>query len=168
VKHRQKNMENETSQEEITARVEQKLKDKNRFDQLSEKVILTSKERDAEVEARKKVEAERDSILKEKEFYKDFSVNVAKYPGASEYQDRILEKVRSGYSTEDAMVSVLAKEGKLSSPPAQQPYVQVEGGSAPTISGSNKSLRDMTKAEKLSALAEADKTGELASALMGR
>lgn len=149
------------------ARVEEQLKDKNRFEKLSEKVIFTSKERDAEAEGRKKAEAERDSIAKEREFYKDFSVNVSKYPAASEYQDKILEKVKSGYSTEDAMVSVLAKEGKLSSPVQQQSYVQAEGGSSPTIQNGTKSIYDMTASEKLAALAEADKTGDLVNALRG-
>lgn len=154
-------------QKAIEAKVEEQLKAKNRFEQLSEKVILTSKEKDAEIEARKKVESERDSISKERDFYKDFSANVPKYPGASEYQDKILEKVKLGYSTEDAMVSVLAKEGKLPSQPVQQPHVQVEGGSAANVSSGGKSVRDMTLAEKRAALTEADNNGDLVHALRG-
>ncbi len=162
-------MNDELNLDEIEGQAEEKLKVKNRFEKLSEKVILTSKEKEAEIEARKKAEVERDSISKERDFYKDFSANVSKYPNASEYQDKILEKVKSGYSTEDAMVSVLAKEGKLSSSPAQEQNsrVQVEGGSAVNISGGNKSIKDMTMAEKLSALAEADKSGDLVNALRG-
>jgi hypothetical protein len=151
----------------VELQAEEKLKVKNRFDKLSEKVILTGKERD-EALAKAKTEAERaEAASKEASFYKDFSVNISKYPAASEYQDKILEKVRSGYSTEDAMVSVLAKEGKLSSQPAQQPSVQVEGGSALTLQGGSKSLRDMSADEKFAALTEADKTGDLVQALRG-
>lgn len=154
----------------IDGQAEEKLKVKNRFEKLSEKVILTSKERDEFAKLNETLKGENSSISKERDFYKDFSVNVSKYPNASSYQDKILEKVKSGYSTEDAMVSVLAKEGKLNvtSEPVRQSNAQVEGGSAPTSFEGNKSLSDMTPAEKLSALAEADKSGDLVNALRGK
>lgn len=150
------------------AKVEEQLKDKNRYEKLSEKVILTSKERD-EAQAKVKTEEEKTAaVTKERDFFKDFSANVSKYPQASAYQDKILEKVKSGYSTEDAMVSVLAKEGKLSQP-VQQPNVpNAEGGSAPTNLEGPKSIEDMTVQEKFAALAEADKNGDLANVLLGR
>ena len=164
-------MENELELDldNLEVQTEEKLKVKNRFEKLSEKVILTSKERD---EAQAKVQTEADARLnaeKERDFYKDFSANVSKYPNVSEYQDKILEKVKQGYSTEDAMVAVLAKEGKLNiaSPPIPSPG-QVEGGSAPTTIEGTKSLKDMTTDEKLSALAEADAAGNLANVLRGR
>lgn len=152
----------------IEGQVEQKLKVKNRFEKLSEKVILTSKEKD-EALAKAKSETDRaDSLSKDVNFYKDFSVNVSKYPQATEYQDKILEKVRGGYSTEDAMVSVLNKEGKLTpnqEPQPRQSSAHVEGGSAPTsLEGSKE---PSTLEEKRSALIEADKRGELANALRG-
>lgn len=152
----------------LEVQAEEKLKVKNRFEKLSEKVILTSKEKDdallkAQTEADARVKAE-----KERDFYKDFSANVSKYPSASEYQDKILEKVNAGYSTEDAMVAVLVKEGKFTSETIQPDRLQVEGGSAPTIVGGDKSLNDMTAAEKLAMLAEADKSGDLVNALRGR
>ena len=152
----------------LEVQAEEKLKVKNRFEKLSEKVITTSKEKDdallkAQTEADARVKAE-----KERDFYKDFSANVSKYPSASEYQDKILEKVNAGYSTEDAMVAVLVKEGKFTSETIQPDRPQVEGGSAPTIVGGDKSLNDMTAAEKLAMLAEADKSGDLVNALRGR
>lgn len=161
-------MNDELNLDAIEGEAEEKLKVKNRFEKLSEKVIITSKEKEAEIEARKKAEGERDAISKERDFYKEFSANVSKHPNASEYQDKILEKVKSGYSTEDAMVSVLAKEGKLSSTSQEQnSRVQVEGGSAVNIQGGTKSIKDMTMAEKLSALQDADKSGDLVQALRG-
>lgn len=152
--------------DKIEQETQEKLKAKNRYEQLSEKVITTSKERD-EAQVKAKAETERAELAtKERDFYKDFSANVSKYPNASAYQDKILEKVKSGYSTEDAMVSVLAKEGKLSSPGA--PYIpNAEGGSAPTNLEGPKSIEDMSRDEKWSALKEADKTGDLARALIG-
>ncbi len=153
----------------IETNVENKLKVKNRFEQLSEKVILTSKEKD-EAQATAKTEAEaRIKAEKERDFYKGFSTNVSKYPNASEYQDKIFEKVNLGYDIEDATVAVLAKEGKLNatSERVQQPQAQVEGGSAPTTFEGSKSTNDMKTDEKLDALRELDKTGGLANFLRG-
>ena len=89
----------------LEAQADEKLKVKNRFVKLSEKVATTSKERDDAL-AKAKAEADdRVNVEKERDFYKDFSANVSKYPQASEYQEQILEKVKGGYSTEDAMVA---------------------------------------------------------------
>lgn len=163
-------MDEELNLDELEVQAEEKLKVKNRFEKLSEKVILTSKEKE---EAEAKAKAAEDARLnaeKERDFYKDFSVNVSKYPAASEYQDKILEKVRGGYTTEDAMVAVLAKEGKLNVPPAPAPTFngQVEGGSAPTTIGGEKTIDTMSAEDKLTALMEAEKTGDLSSLLRGR
>lgn len=154
--------------DKIEAQTEEKLKVKNRFTELSEKVKTTAQERD-EANAKVSTEAQaRVNAEKERDFFKDFSANVTRYPNAGEFQDKILEKVKAGYSTEDAMVSVLAKEGKLSMPEAPRPQQNVAGGSAPTTMDGGKGLSDMTAAEKLSALAEIEKTGGLADALRGR
>jgi hypothetical protein len=154
----------------IENNVDQNLKVKNRFQQLSEKVKLTSQEKDELAKAKETLEGQNASLSKEVEFYKDFSANVTKYPNASEYQAQILEKVKSGYSTEDAMVAVLAKEGKLdmSSTQVQQPIVDIVGGSAPTSFQGSKSIDSMTTDEKFAALQEADKSGDLVRALRGR
>lgn len=148
---------------------EKNLKVKNRFQQLSEKVILTSKEKD---EALTKAQAEAEARLnaeKERDFYKGFSTNVTKYPNAHEYQEQILEKVKGGYDVEDAMVAVLAKEGKLNMTSAPVPQAQVftEGGSAPTAIGVDKSIKDMSLEEKFSQLEELDKSGQLANLIRG-
>lgn len=158
------NLDSELDQVAVNA--ENKLKVKNRFEKLSEKVILSSKEKEQEADARKKAETERDSLAKERDFYKDFSTHASKYPNVSEYQDKILEKVNKGYSTEDAMVSVLASEGKLTPQATKVPTIA--GGSAPTNQTGTKSIQDMTADEKLSALTEADQAGDLANALRGR
>lgn len=151
----------------IEANAENKIKAKNRFEQLSEKVILTSQEKE-KAEALAKTNEERAiKAEKERDFHKDFSANVAKYPNASEFQDKILEKVNAGYSTEDAMVAVLAKEGKLQMPTESRPAPQAEGGSAPTTMEGPKDIKDMSPEEKFEALKELDKTGELASAIRG-
>lgn len=162
-------MEEELNLDNLEVQAEEKLKVKNRFQTLSDKVATTSKERD-EALAKAQAEAEAKAQLeKERDFYKDFSVNISKYPTAAEYQDKILEKVRAGYTTEDAMVAVLNKEGKLTAPPAEpKTPPQAEGGSATTQMVGEKTLDQMTAAEKFEALKEADKTGDLISALRGR
>ena len=153
----------------IEVQAEKKLKVKNRFEQLSEKVITTSKERDEATAKAKENEDAKVIAEKERDFFKDFSANASKYPAASEHQDAILEKVNSGYTTEDAIVAVLNKEGKLPAPPEPEPdKPQVEGGSAPTTLEGEKTLDNMTPEEKMSALEEADKSGALVNALRGK
>ncbi len=122
----------------------------NRFKDLSEKVETTAKERD---EATAKAEA----AQKEVEFYKGFSKVSSKYEGAADYQDKILEKVNSGYDLEDATISVLAKAGKFTAPQVQRQ--SPAGGSAPTAiqSGDEKPISEMTRAEKRAALEEAER-----------
>lgn len=152
----------------IQGNVENNLKVKNRFEKLSETAILASKGRE-EAEALTKVEAEaRLNAEKERDFYKDFSTHSAKYPGASEYQTQIWEKRKAGYEVEDAMVAVLAKEGKLnlSSSPVQQP--DIVGGSSPTLIPGDKPYNSMSATEKLSVLEEIEKsTGGLSQLLRG-
>lgn len=163
-------MENEDlNLDELQDNVEQKLKVKNRFEQLSEKVIVTSKERD---DAKSIADAEKQARLnveKERDFYKSFSQISSKHPEAANYQDQILERVNKGYDPEEAALAVLAKEGKLGSAPTEihTPSIQVEGGSAITTLEGNKSVHEMSTDDKLAALMQADKTGEL-SDLMKR
>lgn len=152
----------------IESNAEEKLKVKNRFQQLSEKVITASKERDDAL-AKVQAEAEAKSQLeKERDFYKDFSANVSKYPSASEFQDKILEKVKAGYSTEDAMVSVLNKEGKLVPTPEVKIEPNVAGGSATTAMPGDKTLEQMSASEKLDALKDLEGSGEISKVLRGR
>ena len=139
-------------------KVEQRIKD------LSEKVRTTSQERDELSKAKQQLEVERDSISKERDFYSKFSDSTAKYAGAHEYKDKILEKVKAGYDVEDATVAVLAKEGKLGSPAAQVVEKDtVAGGSATTAMKGDgiKSLSEMNRDEKRAALMEGDSKGEL-------
>lgn len=154
----------------IETNVENKLKVKNRFEQLSEKVILTSKERD---EAQSKVDTADKARLaaeKERDFFKSFSQISSKHPEATNYQDQILERVNKGYDPEEAALAVLAKEGKLTLQTQQMMEpgapISVEGGSAPTILQGNKSITDMKPEEKFDVLSKLSNE-ELARALRG-
>lgn len=141
---------------------EKKLKVKNRFEQLSEKVILTSKEKEEAVSKAVAAEEAKINAEKERDFFKEFSANVGKYPQASAHQDKILEKVRSGYTTEDAIVSTLAREGQLT-PITQSPQGDIVGGSAPNQIGDvkSKTASEMSTDEKLAQLIEAEKRGDI-------
>ena len=134
-------------------KVEKRIKD------LSNKVKLTSKERDELASAKKGLEAERDAAKKEVEFYSAFSNTTDKYPNAKEYKEKIKEKVLAGYSVEDAAVAVLAKEGKLTAPVVDNPA----GGSAtnPPMTGEAKPLNDMNLAEKRAEVLKAIDRGDI-------
>ena len=143
---------------ESTNKVEKRIKD------LSEKVRLTSEERDA-VKAKVLEESNRASSLqKEVEFLNSFGDQLSKHPEASSYKDKIKEKVLKGYSVEDATISTLASEGKLT---ASQPTVQIDnvaGGSASVnqpVTGGQKTVAQMNRDEKRQALLDAEGRGEI-------
>lgn len=142
------------SSEKIISRKDKKI------DSLSEKLGISEKEKaetatKAETEAKARADAE-----KERDFFKGFNQVQNKYAGASEYQDRIFEKVKAGYDVEDATISILAKEGKFTTPPPAQE--SATGGSAATTisSGGDKSPGEMTQDERRSALLDAEAKGE--------
>lgn len=153
--------------DKIEGQSEEKLKVKNRFQTLSDKVKLTAQEKEEALAKVKSEEEARTNAEKERDFYKGFSTHASKYPSANDHQDKIWDKVKAGYDIEDAMVSVLNKEGKLTAPAPAKP-TNIEGGSAPTQMIGDKDPSQMTTAEKFAALQELDKSGELVKNLRGR
>lgn len=122
----------------------------NRFNDLANKVKDTAAERDA-------ANAKAEAATKEAEFYKGFSKVSSKYEGASDYQDKILEKVNAGYDLEDATISVLAKAGKFQAPTTTQRESPTGGSATTTMNqGGEKSLSEMTHAEKREALLQGE------------
>ena len=135
--------------------VEKRIKD------LSGKVKLTAEERDEQKRLLQEQEGKTAETAIERDFYKGFSASTAKYPAANEFQEEILGKVKSGYSVEDATISVLNSKGKLM--PETVERQQAAGGSAPiNISGGGtKSHFEMTQAERRAALLEAEQKGDI-------
>lgn len=138
-------------------------KTEKRIKDLSEKVKTTSQERDDLAKAKDEAENAKVEALKEVEFFKGFAGQTSKYSAASEFQDKIREKVMAGYDIEDATVSVLAKEGKLDNlvkPPKPQSPV---GGSATNNiqQGADKSIDEMTRDEKRAKLMERERAGDI-------
>lgn len=143
-----------------------------RIKNLSSKVRETSTERDEAKAAAEAARAEAESATKERDFFKGFSAISEKYPGASEYQDAILEKVNAGYSHEDAALSVLNANGKLTAPaaPTVQPII-AGGGSAATVipdGGAAKAVSEMTQVERREALMSPDRQADLEAILRGK
>lgn len=152
------NLDLDLGNEEITR------KDK-RIESLSSKVKETSTERDEAKAKAEAAEAARLAAEKERDFYASFSDTATKFPAASEYKDKIKEKVLAGYSVEDATVAVLNAENKLvpQAAPPPPPPGPAAGGSSDTQlpSSGQKSVSEMTRDEKRAALIEAEKRGDI-------
>lgn len=135
----------ENGNEIIEPVLQQPSRSEERIKQLSEKVELTSKERDEKSRLLEEAQRERD-------FYAGYSDILSTNPAAKDHKDEIKEKVLKGYSVEDATFAVLGKAGKLGAAPVQTP--QVAGGSAATTvtQTGEKSPAEMTQEERRAAL----------------
>ncbi len=129
-----------------------------RIKQLSDKVRQSSEERDAALAASQTAQAEATdkiaTVERERDFYANFSDVVAGNPQAKDHKDEILEKVKGGYTVEDATYAVLGKAGKLGNAPETS---SPAGGSASTAlpQGGEKQIADMTQDERRTALTDA-------------
>ncbi len=147
----------DSPEEQDATRIEQRIRNL-----AADKAKLTADKEEAD-KAKAQAEAEKHAALKDAEFYKNFNTTASKYPGASDFQDKIREKVSLGLDLEEATLLVMAKEGKYS-PPAQPqaPRQSPAGGSAPTTMISpEKPLADQTQAERRAALMEAERRGDI-------
>lgn len=145
--------------------IEKEVNQKNVVEERIKNLVTQKKEFEikAEMESKARVELETKAkeMERERDFFASFSDSVAKNPAAAEYRDKIKEKVIGGYSMEDATIAVLHSEGKLI--PKSERVEMAAGGSAPTqlSNQSPKSTQDMTQVDRLTALREAEKRGEL-------
>lgn|SRR3990167_313353 len=145
--------------------IEQDINSKNAVEERVRNSISAKKEAEAKAEAsekaRQEAEAKLVSMEKETSFLNSFSDVTAKFPTASEYKDKIKEKVMSGYSVDDATVAILHAEGKLTSSPVQSG--NVAGGSAPNqiTNQANKTVKEMSSSERWDTLKEAERRGDI-------
>lgn len=136
----------------------------HRIDTLLTKLSDTSAERD---KAQKELAEER--------FKNQFTAVTGKYKHAAEHEQEIRERAaKTGDSVEDAAVVILNKAGKLElNAPAPDPAADGHdtarttslGGSADTgqlTPTGKKDPKDMTQAERLSELQQAEAAGDLA------
>ena len=146
--------------EQLDKEIEGENKIEKRIKDLSEKVKLTAEERDA---TKRKIEEEMArtaNLQKEVEFLNSFGDQLSKHPEASQFRDKIKEKVLKGYSIEDATISTLATEGKSKEPIVDNPA----GGSAAVnqpLTGGQKTVSEMTRDEKRTKLIEAEQRGDI-------
>ena len=155
-------MADELDLELLDTEIDKENKVERRIKDLSEKVRLTAEERDAEKRKLDEESAKTGNLQKEVEFLNSFGNQLGKYPDASQFKDKIKEKVLKGYSVEDATVSTLASEGKLTQKEVQ--IDNVAGGSATVnqpATGGQKKPFEMTRDEKRNALLEAEKRGDI-------
>lgn len=122
-----------------------------RINELSEKVKLTSQERDEKDKILKEQGEKIATLEKENTFNSGFADVLGIHSAAKDHKEEIKDKVMKGYSVEDATFAVLGKAGKLGAP---QEQVQVAGGSADTTvtQEANKTPQTMTQAERRSKL----------------
>lgn len=123
-----------------------------RIKQLSDKVKTTSEERDAANAKVAEESARASAAEKERDFYASFADTTSQYPQAKEFKDEIKSKVLAGYTVEDATVSVLAKNGKLTTTQVRE--APAVGGSSNTTlpPGGEKTVSDMTPEERKQAV----------------
>lgn len=138
-----------------------------RIKNLSDKVKLTSDERDEKDRLLQEKLTENEGLVKERDFLNSFGDTLAKHPEAASFKDKIKERVMKGYSVEDATAAVLVAEGKYNPPkieiaPKEAPLESIIGGSSPTIhSTGEKTLQQLTRDEKRAKLMEAEQRGDI-------
>lgn len=142
-------------------------KTEERIKNLSTKVRDTASERD---EAKAKADTEAQARLaaeKERDFFKNLSTLTGKFPAASEFSNDIWDKVKAGYSEEDAAVAVLNAKGKLMPQTIESAPLESAGGGSAVVNLPNgePSLETMTREEKRQALMDIEKEGELTKIL---
>jgi len=122
-----------------------------RITQLSEKVELTSKERDELKTLREQDQKKIQDLEKENTFNTSFVDMLSTHPQAKDHKEEIKAKVLAGYAPTDAMFAVLGAANKLGGVAPVQ--TQVAGGSADTtVMSAQKSVAEMTQAERRAAL----------------
>lgn len=143
----------------------QTVEEKNQLEERQKNLVADKKAAEAKAEAEAKSRQEADAkvalLEKERDFLNSFSDSIAKYPSAPEFKDKIKEKVMAGYSVEDATISTLHSEGKLSSTPT--PMGNVTGGSSATqiTNQGSKTVQEMNSVERWDALREAERRGDI-------
>jgi len=155
--------DNELDLDQIDRELEKENKVEKRIKDLSDKVKMTSNERDEFQRLSDQKDTENATLKKENEFLGSFGDVLGKHPEAASYRDQIKEKVLKGYSVEDATVSTLASEGKLNVPRREAQIESPVGGSASTQyqTGGEKPLSQLTQSEKKAKLLEAEARGDL-------
>ena len=158
-------MTDELDLEQLDSELEKENKVEKRIKDLSEKVRLTSEERDEQknllnASTQKVAELERENA-----FNSGFVDILSTHSAAKDHKDEIREKVLKGYSVEDATLAVLGKAGKLgqTQPPPAYKTENPAGGSAVTqpLVGDQKPISELSREEKRQKLVELEARGDI-------
>lgn len=137
----------------IQPQVQSDSRAQERIRELSEKVELTSKERDEKDRILKETTDKVAALEKENAFNSGFADVLGWHSAAKDHKDEIRAKVLAGYSVKDATWAVLGEAGKLGGT-IQAPIASPAGGSAPNQiqQDATKSVAEMTQQERREAL----------------
>lgn len=141
--------------------IDQPSEAEKRIKKLSGDVRTMAGERDAEKLARETAENTAKEATRERDFYAGFADTVAANPAAKEHKDEILEKVKGGYSVEDATYAVLGKAGKLGGAPAVEDSSPAGGSATTTAAPAAKTVSEMSREDKRKQLLDAQQKGDL-------
>ena len=156
-------MTDELDLETLDSDIEKENKVEKRIKDLSEKVRLTSEERDEQKRLLEESVSKTHNLEKERDFLNSFGDQLVKYPEASVFKDKIKERVLKGYSVEDATTAVLVAEGKYAPPKPPVPSADTfAGGSATTQhQAGEKPISELTRDEKRTKLLELEARGDI-------
>jgi len=154
----------ETEQEKSTGLTSEQDKKPERSEERYQELVNKLKEQ----EGKHALEmSEASKRIAELEFENRFKDQVAIYPSAKDFRDKIKEQVSRGLSVEEATILVLGQNKKLQT--AEEIRKTEYGGSAlggsvhtpPDISGNKKPLDQWTKEEKEAELRRLEEAGEI-------
>ena len=157
-------MTEELDLEQLDTEIDKENKVEKRIKDLSEKVRLTSEERDEQKHRLEESVKKIADLEKENVFNTGFVDILANHSAAKDHKDEIKAKVLAGYSVEDAAYAVLGKIGKLGQPiQSALPKENPAGGSAvnqPTIGGEKK-INELSRDEKRAKLLDLEARGDI-------
>lgn len=145
--------------------LEKDITNKNAVEERMRKLHADKKLAEESAAAAQKAKEETDAKLaqmeKDNKFFSGFSDTLSKNPQAAEYKDKIKEKFAAGYSMEDAVITTLHAEGKLSSQPGMKES-PIGGSAINNVAGSpQKAVSEMSREDKLAGLRDAEARGDL-------
>ena len=156
-------MTEELDLEQLDTEIDKENKVEKRIKDLSEKVRLTSEERDEQKHRLEESVKKIADLEKENVFNTGFVDILANHSAAKDHKDEIKAKVLAGYSVEDAAFAVLGKAGKLGQPITAPKIENPAGGSAVNqpITGGEKKINELTRDEKRTRLLDLEARGDI-------
>ena len=156
-------MADELDLEQLDTEIDKENKVEKRIKDLSEKVRLTSEERDEQKHRLEESIKKIADLEKENVFNTGFVDILANHSAAKDHKDEIKAKVLAGYSVEDAAFAVLGKAGKLGQPVQSAPKENPAGGSSviQPITGMEKRISELSRDEKRTKLLDLEARGDI-------